>query len=310
MSRGLGRIERAIEALFTAEPSRTFSTDELVEVVYRGVNRIEKKHRVAVLRAADKVAKRSHWEKWKCERTFQGGYYEASLAGRGAVYVNMLDARSYGLGMLRICYDNARESRSTAELEAMLDDKDFAPGGSWWFAVEEAKIKFGIAVDRETQRLIAARKKSSEEGRQEWVAAFAGGLPPKERERRARRSEANAHGRICAKCGKAIEPNAPMVRMPVSRRGWMGVGVTIEVQCFDCGERALADRFFVVATRCMTCGREVHQAYRRNRRRTFCCDDCRRPGKRGGERHVESAAASLPDAPPPAMVAAEDLPPI
>jgi hypothetical protein len=91
MSRGPACIQRAIETLFAAEPSRTFSTDELVKVVYRGVNRVEKKHRVAVLRAADKVAKRLHWAKWQCERG-GGGWH--SLSGRGAVYVNLLDPRS------------------------------------------------------------------------------------------------------------------------------------------------------------------------------------------------------------------------
>jgi hypothetical protein len=55
MSRGPGRIERAIEALFASQPGRTFSTEELVEAAYRGVNRTEKKHRVAVLRAAKRL---------------------------------------------------------------------------------------------------------------------------------------------------------------------------------------------------------------------------------------------------------------
>ena len=106
MSRGPGRIERMIEALFTSAPSRTFSTDELVAAVYRGVNRIEKKHRVGVLRAADKVGKRlGHWEKWQCERWGLGGYWNnrqnRSLVGRGAVYVNVLDVHSYAIGRLR-----------------------------------------------------------------------------------------------------------------------------------------------------------------------------------------------------------------
>jgi hypothetical protein len=58
MSRGPGWVERAIAAYFEAEPSRTFSTDELVEAIYHDVERVEKKHRVAVLRAADNVIKR------------------------------------------------------------------------------------------------------------------------------------------------------------------------------------------------------------------------------------------------------------
>jgi hypothetical protein len=75
-----GGIEQAIETLFSNAPSQTFSTEELVTAVFPGVNRIEKKHRVAVLRAADKVAKRRDWAKWQCERWFQGGGRRRSSA--------------------------------------------------------------------------------------------------------------------------------------------------------------------------------------------------------------------------------------
>jgi hypothetical protein len=247
-------------------------------------NRIEKKHRVAVLRAADKVAKRMHWEKWQCQRFGQGGWWAASpsLEGRGAIYVNLLDPRSYGLGMVR--EDPSGAGKSMAELEAELDDEDLAPGGAWWLAVERAKAKFGIAVDPETQSMIDARAAETKQTRDEMVAAF--GVPPAERERRARRGEANAHGRICGKCGKAIEPNAPLVRKSVVTRGWMGTGMTIEVQCLGCAPASSLDGMY--STKCKTCGREVYQRYRRNRRRTFCCDDCRlRPSKRRADREAE-----------------------
>ncbi len=167
MSRGPGRIERAIEALFVAEPGRTFSTDELVEAVYRGVNRIEKKHRVVVLRAANKVAERMHWAKWQCERLGQGDGWgrSPSLSGRGAVYVNLLDVRSYALGNLLV--DHVHADKSVAEIEAMLDAenaKDIAYGGVWWFHVEEAKAKLlGCAVDPETQRMIDVDKEGSKQ---------------------------------------------------------------------------------------------------------------------------------------------------
>ena len=58
MSRGPGRIERAIAAILDAEPDNAFTTEDLCERVYPGVNRVEKKHRVAVLRAANKLIKR------------------------------------------------------------------------------------------------------------------------------------------------------------------------------------------------------------------------------------------------------------
>jgi hypothetical protein len=58
MSKGPGRIERAIAAALDAEPDGAFTTDDLCDRVYRGVNRIEKKHRVAELRAASNLMKR------------------------------------------------------------------------------------------------------------------------------------------------------------------------------------------------------------------------------------------------------------
>ena len=52
MSRGPGRIERALRALFDAHPDLAFVTDELCEHCYPGVV-IEKKHQVAVLRCLE-----------------------------------------------------------------------------------------------------------------------------------------------------------------------------------------------------------------------------------------------------------------
>jgi hypothetical protein len=57
MSRGPGRLERAIRALFDAHPDEAFVTDELCEHCYPEARPIEKKHRVAVLRAARNVLK-------------------------------------------------------------------------------------------------------------------------------------------------------------------------------------------------------------------------------------------------------------
>ncbi len=51
MSRGPGRIESAIASSVGAEPDNAFTVEDLCNRVYAGVNRIEKKHRVAVARA-------------------------------------------------------------------------------------------------------------------------------------------------------------------------------------------------------------------------------------------------------------------
>jgi len=57
MSKGPGRIERAIEAVLDAAPDNAFSVADLCREVY-GVRHIEKKHRVAVKRAAKLIAAR------------------------------------------------------------------------------------------------------------------------------------------------------------------------------------------------------------------------------------------------------------
>ena len=56
MSRGPGRIERTIRALFDASPDEAFTTDDLCQHCYGlAPEASERKHRVAVIRAADKV---------------------------------------------------------------------------------------------------------------------------------------------------------------------------------------------------------------------------------------------------------------
>jgi hypothetical protein len=57
MSRGPGRLERAIRALFDASPDQAFTTDELAEHCYPDAQAIGKKHQVAVLRAARNMLK-------------------------------------------------------------------------------------------------------------------------------------------------------------------------------------------------------------------------------------------------------------
>lgn len=55
MSKGPGRIERAIRELFAASPDRAFLTPDLVKHCFASVDRIERKHEVSVLRATRKI---------------------------------------------------------------------------------------------------------------------------------------------------------------------------------------------------------------------------------------------------------------
>jgi len=61
MSKGPGRIERVIAETFERRPKETFSGGELAALCYPEAPTIEKKHRVSVLRAADKVMARIGW---------------------------------------------------------------------------------------------------------------------------------------------------------------------------------------------------------------------------------------------------------
>ena len=69
MSRGPGRVERAIQAAFQAEPTEGFTVKRLAQIVYHAGSTtaaITEPERQSVARAARKVAKRLGW---KSERT-------------------------------------------------------------------------------------------------------------------------------------------------------------------------------------------------------------------------------------------------
>lgn len=64
MSRGPGTVERRLQQLFERHPSGVFTTETLCRRVYR-VSVVEKKHRVAVLRALKNLARRTLPTLWR-----------------------------------------------------------------------------------------------------------------------------------------------------------------------------------------------------------------------------------------------------
>ncbi len=112
MSRGPGRIEQAIEAAFTVEPDNAFTVDDLIERAFSGVHRVEKKHRVSVIRAAKKVAGRMEDYCWD-------GY-----AGGQLVFFNHASVASYAMARLKDNMNHWNDIRTEEECRAML-----APGG-------------------------------------------------------------------------------------------------------------------------------------------------------------------------------------
>jgi hypothetical protein len=144
MSRGPGRLQRAIRAAFEAEPDNAFLLSELCERVYRGINRIEKKHRVALARAARGIPELECWRR--------------QTLGRELLILDPCNVMSYA--MARLKSDNLgwyerngdpragewRRRHSEGDLRATLTPEGknhslIVPGGAWWRFVELARLR-------------------------------------------------------------------------------------------------------------------------------------------------------------------------
>jgi hypothetical protein len=150
MSRGPGRIERAIRALFDAHPDQAFTTDELCEHCYPDGRPVERQHRGAVLRAAKNVIEddpdwRFTWS-WTLGNTLIF-YNQASLFG--AVMADVL------------------RWEATSSRKRVLDqiDRVLASETEWLRGRREScerRVRQHIAVrsadPAERERLIAQRK--------------------------------------------------------------------------------------------------------------------------------------------------------
>jgi hypothetical protein len=186
MSRGPGRIERAIAAILDGEADNAFTTEDLCERVYSGVNRVEKKHRVAVLRAANRLVKRrDNTDCWRSDNL--GGtrvyfnidnvmsYVMARLKADNLNHYRSNDDRWFlpSAMMRRLQSDQFRKgyvyqwSRSSeAELRAKLAEggqnhKNVVPGGVWWkhtqFAIAEMEAK-RVGDTKRLEEIKAERK--------------------------------------------------------------------------------------------------------------------------------------------------------
>jgi hypothetical protein len=187
MSRGPGRIERAIAAILDGEADNAFTTEDLCDRVYPGVNRVEKKHRVAVLRAANKLVKRRD----------NTGCMRCENLGGTRVYFNIDNVMSHAMACLKAdCFnryrskddrwfspsaflraakpDQFRKDRvyqwkrySEAELRAELAEggrnhKYVVPGGVWWKQTQRAIAEMEAKRVGDTKRLeeIEAERKA------------------------------------------------------------------------------------------------------------------------------------------------------
>lgn len=133
MSKGPGHVQRVVVAAFADKSDDAFTTKELVALAYPGANRPEKKHRVAVLRAAKAVAAKLGWT------------YAYSAPGCECIFHNPCSARSYGIARMLGGFEGAR---TIAEARAIADGLHphqahynryrarLLPGGDWHSHVE------------------------------------------------------------------------------------------------------------------------------------------------------------------------------
>jgi hypothetical protein len=130
MSRGPGKVERTIEQALQAD--RSYSIEELALLAYLGINRVEKKHRVAVLRALGNINNRTpvHW-------------YRAYEPRKRYFVCSGTSVHAYAHGIMRECWWNA--GRSLNEIDNILSNPQIQhvmePGGLWWTDVEIHKAE-------------------------------------------------------------------------------------------------------------------------------------------------------------------------
>jgi hypothetical protein len=127
MSKGPGRVEREIEALFKSKPNDAFATWELCWRVYPNISTLARKHKVAVTRATKKICARL--PDWQSMRTW--------YRGGELVFFNHASVKSYGLARRK------SESRhlSDAQIRASLRrggnyHRYIVEGGAWWRHVQ------------------------------------------------------------------------------------------------------------------------------------------------------------------------------
>ncbi|NJO53838.1 MAG: hypothetical protein HC829_02470 [Bacteroidales bacterium] len=141
MSRGPGRLELAIKAVLDGEPDNAFTTDDLCRRVYPGINKVEKKHRVSVTRAARNIANRH--DSFGCLRTENLGgtcvwFRTDSLLSYAMAKIKAASFTYYQSNDPRIP-DHQKKSEDV--LRAMLAPGGryhgyIVPGGAWWSHVE------------------------------------------------------------------------------------------------------------------------------------------------------------------------------
>ncbi len=138
MSRGLGHIQRSILAVLETDIDGAWTVSQICERVYPGIDRIEKKHRVAVARAIRKMVLPGTW------RT-------RMVYASGAEYCVCNECSLISMARLDwFSYLSRRGARSYDLTEYMVGwSHRYEPGGNTHDLVERAKrYRDGSEIDR------------------------------------------------------------------------------------------------------------------------------------------------------------------
>ena len=168
MSKGPGRIERAIGDIFAADPDGAYTTEELCERVY-AVDRAEKKHRVPVLKALTRLTARPPKDKtapWV-------DTYVSDTLGNQLVAFNRYSVPSLAMAVIKgTWHTNDRRSLFWLPSQWQRDERcrkqferdDYRirrePDGDIWWQVMEA------VAERDGDAKTLAKAKAWREGRE------------------------------------------------------------------------------------------------------------------------------------------------
>lgn len=140
MSRGPGRVERALRDAFRARPDDCFTTDELCQIAYGAGALSVKSERVAVLRAANKIF----------ATELEIGVLRGEARGGELVWFTMTSLRSYAMAQaMRTC----DRKEAVASLKRGRFDKDIVEGGLWHGTVESWRQEIEARRAGDTERL-------------------------------------------------------------------------------------------------------------------------------------------------------------
>jgi hypothetical protein len=142
MSKGPGRIERAIATVLDATQDSAFTAEELCRRIYPEIDpyalgSVQKKHRIAVIRGGKRLAERRPEFTW-----WRSGGRASEI-----IFCRRDNLTSYAMGRLKAMYHHfGRERRTENQLRAMLAGNalDYhwraylkpGPEGYWWREVE------------------------------------------------------------------------------------------------------------------------------------------------------------------------------